>query len=83
VTTILATENLEVTYAGGNRALQRTNLSIHAGEFVVLLGASGAGKSTLLRSLNRLVAPTVGRVIHPASRFGGTAGAPCDRASNR
>jgi glycine betaine/proline transport system ATP-binding protein len=33
------------------------------GEFFVIMGLSGSGKSTLLRCLNRLIAPTAGRVV--------------------
>ena len=60
---MIRTENVEVVYDNGTRALAPTSLSFSAGDFVVLLGPSGAGKSTLLRTLNDLVHPTAGRVI--------------------
>jgi phosphonate transport system ATP-binding protein len=44
-------------------ALDGIDLTIHKGEFVVLIGLSGSGKSTLLRCINRLVEPTGGRVV--------------------
>lgn len=59
----LCAEALEVTYAGGVHALQRTSCAFGEGQFTVLLGSSGAGKSTLLRCLNGLVRPSAGRVI--------------------
>jgi len=36
---------------------------IAAGEIFVVMGLSGSGKSTLVRMLNRLIAPTSGRVL--------------------
>jgi len=62
---VIRVQNLEVTYAGGIRALAPATLSFEIGAFTVLLGPSGAGKSTLLRALNGLVAPTAGRIIAP------------------
>ena len=40
-----------------------TDLSIHSGEIVALLGPSGSGKSTLLRMLTGLSTPSAGRVL--------------------
>ncbi|MCH9614593.1 MAG: Choline transport ATP-binding protein OpuBA [Chlamydiia bacterium] len=42
--------------------VQETNLTIHKGECLVLLGTSGSGKTTLLRMLNRLIDPTTGTI---------------------
>ena len=53
---------MTVVYPGGVTALDKLNLKINRGEFVVVVGLSGAGKSTLLRCVNRLVSPTSGRV---------------------
>ncbi len=38
------------------------NLSVRAGELVVLLGGSGSGKTTTLKMINRLIEPTAGMV---------------------
>ena len=43
-------------------ALQPVDLRIEAGEIFGLIGHSGAGKSTLLRLINRLEAPSGGRL---------------------
>jgi phosphonate transport system ATP-binding protein len=60
---MIRTDNLEVSYPGGTRALKPCSVAFEPGAFTVLLGSSGAGKSTLLRALNGLVSPTGGRVV--------------------
>ncbi|QMV41160.1 phosphonate ABC transporter ATP-binding protein [Cohnella cholangitidis] len=49
-------------YPGGTVGLNKIDLKIEAGEFVVIVGLSGAGKSTLLRSINRLHEITSGEI---------------------
>ena len=45
------------------RALDRVNLTVERGEFLVIIGGNGSGKSTLARSLNALIPPTEGQVL--------------------
>ena len=56
---------IKVTKRYQNRitALDNVNLTIHKGEFVVLVGPSGAGKSTLIRLLVREEVPTEGKIM--------------------
>lgn len=52
---------LEKRY-GGTVALQATDLTVQAGEFLTLLGPSGSGKTTLLQMISGLVVPSAGRI---------------------
>lgn len=67
---IVRLNNVGVTYADGNVALQAISLQLNRGEFAVVLGASGAGKSTLLRTINYLNPPSQGTILvsRPGSR---------------
>ncbi|HSB54251.1 MAG TPA: ATP-binding cassette domain-containing protein, partial [Gemmatimonadales bacterium] len=47
---------------GAVRALNGVDLTLRAGEVLLILGPNGAGKSTLLRSLAGLLRPTAGTV---------------------
>jgi osmoprotectant transport system ATP-binding protein len=55
-------ESVRVDYAGGVSAVAEVTLDIAGGSFVALVGGSGSGKTTLLKTINRLIAPTAGRI---------------------
>ena len=48
---------------GQLHVLKDINLSVHAGEVVVLIGPSGSGKSTLCRTINRLETIDSGQIL--------------------
>ena len=48
---------------GDRWILNNINLTVGAGETVVLLGRSGCGKTTLLKCVNRLIEPTEGEIL--------------------
>jgi len=47
---------------GAKEVLHGVDLTVHAGEHVVIFGPSGSGKSTLLRTINMLEEPSEGSV---------------------
>lgn len=49
-------------YDGKQLALENINLTVNAGECLVILGANGCGKSTLLKLLDGLYFPTSGSI---------------------
>jgi osmoprotectant transport system ATP-binding protein len=68
-------ESLTKTYAspqGTVTAVDRVSLEVREGETCVLLGPSGCGKTTTLRMINRLVAPTSGKVFLAGRDTGAT-----------
>jgi len=47
---------------GGHKVIEKLNLSVVEGEFLVLLGPSGCGKSTLLHSIAGLIEVSEGQI---------------------
>ena len=58
---LVVVANVQKHY-GEFQALTDVNLSVHAGEVVVIVGPSGSGKSTLCRTINRLETITSGSI---------------------
>ena len=56
----ISIRDLEKTYAGGKRALDRVSLEVPRGSIFGLLGPNGAGKSTLINILAGLVRKSAG-----------------------
>ena len=64
---VLSARDLTKVYQMGEvevHALRGVDIDLHAGEFLVLLGASGSGKSTLLNILGGLDTATEGKVTY-------------------
>lgn len=58
----LVIENVKKSY-GSTEILKGINISIKAGEFLILVGPSGCGKSTLMNSIAGLEEVTEGRIL--------------------
>ena len=59
---MITVENLSKKY-GATTVVDGVSLEIEGNSITVIVGTSGSGKSTLLRMINRLVEPTIGRVL--------------------
>jgi len=59
---IIEIENLSHRFGDGTLGLDRVNLTVRQGGFVVIGGRNGSGKTTLLRHLNGLLVPDTGTV---------------------
>ncbi|HLL69521.1 MAG TPA: ABC transporter ATP-binding protein [Micromonosporaceae bacterium] len=59
----VALNDVTKTFPDGTVAVDRANLEVASGEFMVLLGPSGCGKSTILRMIAGLDDPTSGVIL--------------------
>jgi len=57
-------ENVSKVYPNGTVALDKINMKIERGDFVILMGESGAGKTTLLKIIRGDEEPTYGEVFY-------------------
>jgi phosphonate transport system ATP-binding protein len=59
---MLRVRGLAMRYPNGKLALANFDLTVEAGELVVVLGGNGSGKTTLLRCVSRMLRPTAGEI---------------------
>ena len=59
---MLRVRGVSLRYPNGKLALTDFDLTVDAGELVVVLGGNGSGKTTLLRCVTRTVKPTTGEI---------------------
>ena len=66
--------NLTMRYSNGKVALAGFDLTVQAGELVVVLGGNGSGKTTLLRCVTRMLAPSAGEIWLDDTNLAGLSG---------
>ena len=69
---IVSFDTVSITYSGqASPALAATDLQIHEGEFLLIVGPTGSGKSTLLGAINGLVPHFTGGQLSGTVRVAG------------
>src|SRR4029079_13916829 len=58
----IVVDHVTKEFAGGVQAINDVSLTVHDGEFIVLVGPSGCGKSTLLRLIAWLEETSAGTI---------------------
>ena len=56
-------QHVSKIYKGGKVAVEDVNLSFEKGEFICFIGTSGSGKTTCMRMINRMTAPSKGKIL--------------------
>jgi ABC-type lipoprotein export system ATPase subunit len=83
---ILQAKNIHKSYQMGKQTLtvlRGVEMSLSAGEFVVIVGASGSGKSTLLHILGALDKPDLGTIEFDSQRLDKMSGGQLNHFRNR
>jgi len=77
---MLRIRGLTMRYPNGKLALSEFDLSVEAGELIVVLGGNGSGKTTLLRCISRTLIPTAGEICLNGADLAGLSGERLRRA---
>ena len=86
MTAIIEAREIHKAYRMGKRTLEvlrGVDMSVQAGEFLVIVGASGSGKSTLLHILGALDRPSSGAVEFDGVRLNKLSGRKLDQFRNK
>lgn len=59
---MLRLEHIAMRYGQGPEILRDINLTLHRGDFVLIMGPTGAGKTSLLRLLGLMYPPSAGQL---------------------
>lgn len=78
-TPVLEIKGLSKIYPPSVVAIERVDMSVHAGEIRGLVGMNGAGKSTIIKILSGVVQPSGGEIVL-SGQSGVTLDAPADAA---